>query len=493
MTPPGSDPRRWRILTVCLASGFLSLLSVSIVNVALPAVQAGVGASAAQLQWVLTGYALTFGLALVPAGRLGDSYGRRRLFMTGLAVFLLASLACGLATSPGALIAARLAMGVGAGVLNPQVSAIIQNLFTGAERGRAFGLFGGTIGVSTAIGPLLGGAILALVPGGGAWRWVFWVNLPVGAVALLLAHRLLPREEGTRHERLDVVGSLLLGLAVLGVLLGLQEQAVLGLPLALAVLLAAAAAAGAFVAWERRYAASGRTPLARPALLRHPPFAAGVLVGSLYFAGFTAIFVVLTLYLQQGLGYTPLQAGLSTTPFAIAGAVTAPLAGRVVTRVGRRMVVAGLCLVAAGLLAGVLVVEVLAPAVGAGWTGALLALPLAVAGAGGGLVISPNVTLTLAEVPLEDAGSASGVLQTAQRLGSAAGIAGISAVFFAVSAGGRWQPAITVSLLVTAGLVALALVPAVLDARRRVRSPAVLTGPTSPVVAHPLGGEHWHH
>ena len=470
--PPGADPRRWRVLSVCLVAGFMSLLNVSIVNVALPSIEAGVGASESQLQWVLTGYALTFGLALVPAGRLGDSTGRKRLFLTGLALFLLASLACGLATGPETLILARLVQGVGAGVLNPQITAIIQSLFTGPERGRAFGLFGGTIGLSTAAGPLIGGAILQLVPGDDAWRWIFLVNIPVGLVAMGLAVRLLEHRTSGERQRLDWTGSLLLGVAVLLVLLPLQERSVLGAPLVVACLVLALVVGAGFLAWERRTAARGRTPLVRLGLLRQAAFTSGAGLGTLYFAGFTAIFFVLTLYLQQDVGYTPLQAGLTTTPFALAGMVSAPLAGRNVHRYGRRMVVTGLLLVTGGLLACIAVIELLAPAAGSGWTGPLLALPLLVAGAGSGMVVSPNVTLTLAGVEQRDAGSASGVLQTTQRLGSAAGIAVVGAVFFALDGSGSGRSAIGTALGVTALLIALALVPAVLDTRRQRREEA---------------------
>ncbi|HCX85444.1 MAG TPA: MFS transporter, partial [Micrococcales bacterium] len=198
----------------------MTLLDVTIVNVALPSIEHSLSAGANELQWILAGYTLAFGLALVPAGRLGDVYGRRTLFLVGLAGFVLASAACGLVTSGVALAAVRFVQGIAAGVLNPQVIAFIQDLFSGAERGRAFGMFGATVGVSTAIGPLAGGALLAIFGEQEGWRSVFLVNVPIGLVLFPLAWRLLPRRTAQRRAtaRLDVVGTLLLAVGVVAVM-----------------------------------------------------------------------------------------------------------------------------------------------------------------------------------------------------------------------------------------------------------------------------------
>jgi EmrB/QacA subfamily drug resistance transporter len=480
--PEEPDPRRWRALTVCLVAGFMTLLDVSIVNVALPSIRDGLGASQSDLQLVLSGYALAFGLALVPAGRTGDARGRRRTFLVGLGLFTLASAACGLAPAPGWLVAARLLQGVGGGVLTPQVSALIQQLFRGAERGRAFGLLGGSIGLSTAVGPLLGGLILVTVPGQGAWRWVFLVNLPVGLLALVLARRLIPPDARAGHrERLDPVGIALLAAGLTSLLLPLLAGRDLPRLVSGALLVGAVAFLALFVGWERRFAARGGRPVVDLALLRTGPYAAGVVVGLVYFAGFTSIFFVLTLFLQSGLGYSPFEAGLAQTPFAIGGAVAAPLAGRSVHRYGRPLVVTGLALTGAALAAAWVVVETFGARGDAGVLGLALALPLLAGGIGSGMVISPNTTLTLAEAPVHGAGSAGGVLQTAQRVGSALGIAVVGAVFFAVlgdgggagsggagsGADGAWQRAFAAGLGVSVAFVVLALAPAVWDLRRR--------------------------
>ncbi len=207
----GADSRRWRALTVSLVAAGMVLLDVSIVNVALPSVEREFGVSAGTVQWVVSGYALTFGLALVPAGRLGDTVGRRRMFLVALTAFVLTSALTGAARSTGWLIAARLLQGVAGGMLVPQNSGLVQDLFSGGERGRAFGLLGGVVGLSTATGPVIGGLILALATGPDGWRWVFYVNVPVGLLALVLATRWLPagRRTDAGGARLDVVGALL--------------------------------------------------------------------------------------------------------------------------------------------------------------------------------------------------------------------------------------------------------------------------------------------
>ncbi len=195
--PP--DPRRWKALAVCLLSGFMTLLDVSIVNVALPSMEEGLGAEPNALQWIVSGYALTLGLLLVPAGRLGDARGRRTVFMTGVALFVLASAACGLAPSPLTLVIARLVQGFAGGLVTPQVSGFIQTLFRGEERAKAFGFFGTTVGIATAIGPVFGGALIELFGTEHGWRAVFFVNLPLGRRAGAGAP--LPARAGARAQR----------------------------------------------------------------------------------------------------------------------------------------------------------------------------------------------------------------------------------------------------------------------------------------------------
>jgi EmrB/QacA subfamily drug resistance transporter len=453
---------RWRAMSVALVAGFMTLLDVSIVNVALPSIRTDLHLGTGELQWVLSGYALTFGLLLVPAGRFGDARGRRNVFIAGLAVFTLASAAAGLATGSLFLIIARLIQGAAAGVVNPQVSGLIQQMFAPRERGKPFGLLGATIGVSTAVGPLLGGLLIQMFGAAEGWRWIFYINVPIGVVAILLGWRWIPsRAKADRsRESLDPVGVLLLGVGVVLLLLPLvQEREWHGSAKWLLVVAAVIVLAG-FYGWERRFGRHA-TPVIDLELFKVRSYALGALIGLLYFAGFTTVFFIYTLFLQSGLGYTALEAGVAITPFAIGSAAAAAVGGRIINRYGRPLVAVGLILVAAGLGATSGALHFV-PGHGAGWA---TALPLLVAGIGSGLVISPNQTLTLAEVPVRRAGSAGAVLQTGQRIGTAVGIAAVGAVFFnrLANNGGSWDLAFRTALYVTIGFVLIALFAAVAD------------------------------
>ena len=467
-------PHRWRALAVTQLAGFMSLLDVSIVNVALPSIAQSLGASVVQVQWVVSGYALTFGLVLVAGGRLGDALGRRRMFLVALTGFVLTSALCGAAPSAELLVAARLLQGVAAGMLTPQNSGLIQVLFQGAERGRAFGIFGATVGLSTAVGPVLGGLILTAAGGPEGWRWIFYVNVPIGLVALVAAARLVPSRQRTGQRvvsQIDVVGAVLLGAGVLCLLLPLVQVESGGLGRLWWLCVLAPVLVALFLRWEQRMVRRDRAPLLDTRLLSATPgYPAGAALGLMYFVGFSGIWLVFALYFQHGLGYTPLQSGLAVTPFALGGAVSAAVAGRLVHRYGRWLTVVGLGAVAVGLATTALVLHAV-PAASAGW---VVALPLLVAGVGGGAVISPNVTLTLECVPPRMGGVAAGVLQTGQRIGSAIGTAALAAVFYSVlSHSGRYQSAIAVALLTATGFVCLALLVAVLELRARRRQAAL--------------------
>jgi EmrB/QacA subfamily drug resistance transporter len=449
-----ADPRRWKALTVCLIAGFVTWLDISIVNVALPSIRIALHASPSALQWVVAGYAFAFGLLLVPAGRFGDTHGRRNVFVFGLALFALASAAGGAATGANWLIVARVLQGAAGGVTAPQISGLIQQLFRDAERGRAFGLLGATISISTAVGPLLGGLIIQAGNQREGWRHVLHVSIPISIIAIIMAYRYIPGRvaEKRQRETMDPAGLLLLAAGVLLLLLPLVEGRQWHGRTTWLVALAACVVLAGFVSWERWY---GRhhDPIIDLSLFRRVSYALGTLIATLYFGGFTAIFFIVTQYLQEGLHYSALRAGSVSAAFALGSALSAALGGQLVIRFGRPLVAFGLVLVTVGL--GVTEPALrLIPGREAAWA---IAVPLFVAGLGNGLIVSPNQTLTLSAVPVVEAGVAGGVLQTGQRLGASLGIAAVG------SAHGIYAAAFKHALLVNLMFVLAALIVALAD------------------------------
>jgi MFS family permease len=381
----------------------------------------------------------------------------------GLIGFVVSSAAVGLAPNAAAIVLARLVQGASAGLLTPQNSGLIQQLFRGAERGRAFGMFGFTVAVASAAGPLIGGSLIGLLGEEDGWRSLFLINVPIGLVALVLIRRMVPdndagaTDEDLEHDpRVDLPGALLLGLAVLAILFPLISlEGGVGLPLVL--LLAFPPLAWAFVRWEVRTVRLGRPPLLDVSLLRGlPGYANGLMVGTLYFTGFTGIFLVLSVHLQEGVGFSPLQAALLMTPFAFGAATTSPPAGRLVGRIGRKVTLIALSVMMTGTaLAAWLVTS---PADSLWWT---LAPAMFLAGIGGGGVISPNFTLSLAEVPPRMGGAAGGALQTGQRIGSALGAALLMTIYQAVGSVASAEVAARAALLAALAVLSLALAAAV--------------------------------
>ena len=464
---PGTDPRRWRALVVTLAGGFMILLDVSIVTVAIPSIQQGLGTSESGVQWVVSGYPLTFGLALVAGGRLGDAFGRRNMYLVALTGFVATSVLAGLAPTLTMLVVARLLQGLVAGLVTPQNGGLIQDLFRGAERGRAFGLLGATIGVSTAAGPVIGGFILGVAGEPDGWRWVFLVNLPFGLLTIVLALLLVPKTpRRTTGADIDYGGIVLLGLTVLCVLFPVVLSESNGIRRFWWLFLVAVPLGWAFLRWERRRRQAGRVPLVDTRLFTATPgYPSGAAVAAVYFCGFAGIWLVFAVYFQSDLGLSPLESGLAVTPFSLGSAVSAWLAGRLVDRYGRRVTITGLTLIAVGLGA----VALLGFTVDREHLVWAILFPLLVAGIGGGAVISPNTTLTLACVPSSMAGVASGVLQTGQRIGTAVGTALLAAVFHAVaSMSGVPATGFAVAMLVAVALILVALALAVAERRGRI-------------------------
>ena len=420
----------WIAFAVVLVGAAMSLIDATIVNVALPSIRTSINASEATLSWIISGYSLAFGLALIPAGRLGDRFGHKWVFFSGLALFTVASVACGLATSDGQLIVSRIVQGLAGGIYLPAVSAYIQLLFAGRVRGKAFAVFGAVLGVSSAIGPLLGGLLIELFGTEEGWRFVFYVNLPIGLVALVATAILVPNspKQASAAAGVDAVGLLLLSAALTAILVPLIQGQDEGWPAwTYVTLISGAFLLVAFGIWERSVVARGRTALVPPHLFSHAAFTAGTLLALVYFAAFVSIFFSLSLLWQSGLGYTALQSGLVGLPFAIGSIVGASQSSRLAASIGRRVLVIGAGLVAVGLIATWLVLLLVPSDQLSGW----YVLPtLLVAGFGSGLFIAPNVQFIVATVDPSEAGAASGVISTMQRIGSAIGIAVIGSVFF---------------------------------------------------------------
>lgn len=469
-----SEPAsRWRAFAVCVSVAALTILDLSKVNVGLPSIEAALAAGPTELQLIVAGYALAFGLTLVPSGRFGDLHSRRGMFLVGLAVFAVASLACAVVPTVQLLVAGRILQGVAAGILMPQVLGLVQQLFVGPERGRAFGLFGAIIGLATAFGPTLGGLLIAVGGEESGWRWLFWMNVPLAAILFVIAQRLLPRTQvrSSGAQTLDPVGIGLLAVAVLALMLPFVLTTGSGSddPARWWWLAVFAAATTVFVLWERRYRGRGLSPVVDFRLFRGAGYRNGVLVSTMYFAAMPATFLTLTLYLQQGLGLSPVFAGMVTIPFALASAVTAWVSGRLVGRIGRPLVVGGLALVLVGFVLN-LVLAITLPPDSAPWG---MAAAMLLAGAGGGAVISPNQTLTLADVPVSEGGLAGSIGQLGQRIGTAVGLAAATAAFYSVVSTERgaeivvYHDAYRAAVLVVLGFIALALLAAIADQVQR--------------------------
>ncbi|WP_448060865.1 MFS transporter [Cellulomonas hominis] len=421
----------WLALVVLLAGMFMALLDTTIVNVALPTVRTALDASESTLSWIISGYALAFGLALIPAGRLGDRYGHKWIFFTGLALFTVASLACGVAQTDTQLVVARVVQGLAGGIFVPAVTATIQLLFRGPVRGKAFAIMGTVIGVSTAIGPILGGLIIEAAGDENGWRLVFGVNLPIGIVTLIAAARLLPaRDESIPRPAvgLDAVGLGLVSAGFVALLVPLIQGQDEGWPLWTFLSLAAGLVLLAvFAAWEVRYSRAGRTPLVPPTLFRHPAFTGGAILALVYFAAFTSIFFTISLLWQSGLGHSALASGAVALPFAFGSIISSSLSNQLAARLGRGALVIGTAAMAVSLTS---LWVILARTDAADLNHWQLLAPLLLGGLGNGCFIAPNLQFIVATVDRQDAGAASAVVAVMQRIGSAVGIAVIGSVLF---------------------------------------------------------------
>jgi EmrB/QacA subfamily drug resistance transporter len=425
-------PLRWRILFVILAVEVMDLLDGTVVNVALPSIRADLGASSTELQWVAGGYALTFAIGLVTGGRLGDIFGRRKLFLLGVAGFAASSALCALAWGPGALIGFRLLQGAFAALMIPQGFGIIRQVFPADELGKAFGFFGPVIGGSAVLGPVVGGLLVDANLFGSGWRLIFLINVPLGLVALATGYRLLPESRALVRPTFDVVGAILVSLSIGLLVYPLIQGRDLGWPAwTFALLAAGGLGLVVFAVVERRRERRGVSPLVTTSLFGKRAFSAGLLTALVFFAGMIGLMFTFSLYLQIGNGFSAAAAGVGFIPWALGTAVGAGLgAGLLVPRIGRRVLHGGLVVMAAGI-AGMLAVVASAEHHHVSlWA---LAGPLFVAGAGMGAMLAPLFSFVLAAVEDDEVGSASGTLNAVQQLAGAAGIALIGTLFFSVA------------------------------------------------------------
>jgi EmrB/QacA subfamily drug resistance transporter len=430
---PAGYPRRWLAAIVMIVGALMDMIDVTIVNVALPTIRRDLHASATQLEWVVSGYMLAFAAALIIAGNLGDLLGRKRIFLSGVVVFGLASLAAGLSGSGAELIAARVVQGAAAAAMAPQVLATFRAIFAGAERGKAFGVYGAMLGFASAVGLVLGGVLTDADLFGWSWRSVFFVNVPVAVCALIAGLRFVPETRDPAARRPDLPGAVLLAGSLVAIVYPLLEGRQLGWPAWVWVLLAAGLAGlGALGLLEARRAgprAGGRketAPLLRTGLFRIPAFAAGLGIQLAFFAGMQGFFLAFALWLQAGQHFSPLKAGLTAVAFSVGSFVGAPVAVPLAQRHGRRVLAIGGALRVAGI-AGVALAASHVGVNGSPWP---VVPGLVVAGAGLALLVIPLVNVVLAAVPVEVAGGASGLFSTAQQLGGALGVALLGTVFF---------------------------------------------------------------
>ncbi|MBE3013477.1 MFS transporter [Microbispora sp. NEAU-D428] len=433
-------------LPTVLTGVFVAILDFFIVNVAIPTTQRDLHAGPAAVEWVVAGYALAYGSGLVLGGRLGDVFGRRRMFALGLALFTLASVACGLAPDAGSLVAARVVQGAAAAVLAPQVLAVIRTAYSGAAQARAVNAYALTMGLAAVFGQLAGGLLIQADLFGLGWRACFLINVPIGAAALAVTWRMVPESRAAGAVRLDLGGAALVTLALAATLLPLIEGREQGWPVWTWVSFALAVAL--LLTYARRRHDS---PLIDLALFRERAVTAGLLTNLAFSMGMAAYFLIFAMYSQEGRGLDALHAGLVFTPIGAGYLVASLLAPRLAGRFGRQIIAFGGLTRAASLAVLLVAVAGNAPI---GW----LVPVLAVDGAGMGLVLAPIMGTVLSRVAPHHAGGAAGALTTAQQVGGALGVGIIGIVFYSALSGGvtvAFQHGLVYLIVITLAIAAL--------------------------------------
>lgn len=424
---PRSD--RWMALAVLFLASFMNLIDVSIVNVALPRIQADTGAAATQIEWVAAVYVLALAVGLLPFGRFGDVFGRRRMFMWGVVGFTVASALCGFAPDILNLIAARAAQGIFAAMMVPQVLAIVHVIFPPDEKALVFGLFGAISSLGVVAGPIIGGALISADIAGLGWRVAFLINIPLGIVALIGAMRFVPGLDTDTTLRPDWIGTGLFAGAIVLLVLPLIEGRVLGWPWwTFAALLACVPMMVGFVLWARRLSKRGLSALMPAGLLQNRPYLIRLGLVTLFFSGIPGLFLVLAIFLQSGFGLSALQSGLVTTPFPVG----VMLASTLTSRFGNEYLTLRIASGAALLTIGMIGLRVVINGVGTGLNPYLFIVPLIICGFGMGTAVMSLFQVTMSSVEAQDAGAGSGAMQAFQQVGAALGIAIAGQIFFSL-------------------------------------------------------------
>ena len=424
------DPRRWLALGVILSATLLGVLDFLIVNLALTSIQEDIGGSDGQVQLTVAVYGLSFAMFLITGGRLGDIYGRKRIFQIGMAGFTLASILCGLSQNSFQLILFRIIQGAFAALMSPQVLATIQVMFRGHERDQATGYVGATVGVGSFLGNVVGGWLVGANVMGLGWRPIFFVNVPIGIVALILAHFLVRESTASSARKLDITGALICGAALFLLVFPIAEGRERGWPLWIwAMLLGSAGLAMLFVWWQKRVAKNNGSPLVSPELFQSSGYVRGLGAILLLFSGLSSFSFVLAQFLQRGLSVSPGRTGLIFAALSVAFLVASLGAVKIVRRIGGRTLLIGMAMMQIGQVILVALCLIFRGELNPYW----LAPVLFFYGLGQGLSVPQVIRQTLNHVGTQNAGAASGVLSTAQQIAFSLGVSVVGGVFFAIA------------------------------------------------------------
>ncbi|MFF4775148.1 MFS transporter [Microtetraspora fusca] len=464
--PPAHEPApyrwRWAALFVILAAEVMDLLDAMVTNIAGPTIRAELGGSESTLQWLGAAYTLAMTTGLLTGGRMGDIFGRKKMFAIGAGGFVVGSLLCAVAQSPEMLISARVVQGLFGAVMLPQGLGMIKEMFPPKEMQSAFVLFGPVMGLASVGGPILAGWLVDADFFGTGWRMIFFINLPLGLAALAGAIRFLPESRSPHPLRLDIPGVIIASLAAVLIIFPLVQGRENDWPAWAFVMIGVSVVAFAFFGWfESRKSRAGGDPLIVPSLFRKRAFTGGLLTGVVFFSGMAGFMLVFNLYTQIGLGYSPIKAGLAGVPWSI-GMILGMGIMQAVKRFGRKVLHGGALVMALGAAGVYLTIDL----AGIGVTPWQLAPALIVTGIGMGLLMGPFFDIVLAGVEQHETGSASGTLTAVQQLGNAFGVALLGTVFFdllgPVPTGTSFDHAMKVTLWVVVGMLLLTFVVAFL-------------------------------